>query len=312
MEIILVSKTRGSIGRLGVSWIGLITSVLLLLSVGAWLAFSGYRQGIDEMSLLLEEQTKLDADSIYAELADQDQRIEKALEDAHMDVNALAMRVGHLQALQTRVEALGTRLVEKTQLPVSEFDFSLPVALGGFRDEMTEQEDTDVHDFISELELLSYQMEDRAQLLQIIESLLIDQQQQENSTPEGKPVEVGYISSGFGPRVDPKTGKKDFHRGLDFAGKNGSNVLSVASGVVTYSARRQGYGNIIEIEHGDGFITRYAHNQKNMVLVGDVVQKGQTIALLGSTGRSTGPHVHFEVVKDGKIVNPKQFVKNRK
>jgi murein DD-endopeptidase MepM/ murein hydrolase activator NlpD len=119
----------------------------------------------------------------------------------------------------------------------------------------------------------------------------------------------GWISSYFGQRPDPFTGRNAFHRGLDFAGPAGSQVVSVASGVVTFSKDRFGYGRTVEINHGNGYVTRYAHNQKALVAVGDTVQKGQPIALIGSTGRSTGPHLHFEVLRNGRAVDPMSFVR---
>jgi murein DD-endopeptidase MepM/ murein hydrolase activator NlpD len=130
----------------------------------------------------------------------------------------------------------------------------------------------------------------------------------ERVTPSGRPVEEGWLSSRYGKRNDPFTGKQDFHKGLDFAGKKGSEVIAVGDGVVSWAGVKSGYGKLIEINHGNGYATRYGHNQSNLVKIGDTVKKGQQIALMGSTGRSTGPHVHFEVLHDGKAVNPSKFV----
>ena len=130
----------------------------------------------------------------------------------------------------------------------------------------------------------------------------------ERVMPSGRPVEEGWLSSTYGKRSDPFTGKPDFHPGLDFAGRKGSEVVAVADGVVIWSGPRGGYGNMVEIDHGHGYVTRYGHNEKNLVKVGDTVKKGQEIALMGSTGHSTGPHVHFEVLHNGKTVNPARFI----
>ncbi|RME32910.1 MAG: M23 family metallopeptidase, partial [Gammaproteobacteria bacterium] len=151
--------------------------------------------------------------------------------------------------------------------------------------------------------------QDRGSKLLAMKQLLMEQQLQKELLPEGRPVIKGWLSSPFGKRIDPLTGRRDFHPGVDFAGHKGSEVLAVASGVVSYAGRRSGYGNIVEIVHGDGLVTRYAHNQKNLVEAGQRVKKGQVIALMGNTGRSTGPHVHFEVLKDGKLLNPRNIVK---
>ena len=126
--------------------------------------------------------------------------------------------------------------------------------------------------------------------------------------PEGRPIDRGWISSYFGMRTNPFTGKLQFHKGMDFASKSGSKVKAVAGGVITWSSKRYGYGNLVEINHGNSYVTRYGHNEQNLVKVGDTVKKGQTISLMGSTGRSTGPHVHFEVIKNGKQINPNRFV----
>ncbi|MBL4638591.1 MAG: M23 family metallopeptidase, partial [Proteobacteria bacterium] len=119
----------------------------------------------------------------------------------------------------------------------------------------------------------------------------------------------GWISSYYGKRIDPFTGKKAFHKGLDLAGKAGSGIHTVADGMVTWIGKRSGYGALVEVDHGNGYVTRYAHNKTIKVKVGDKVNKGQVIALMGSTGRSTGPHVHFEILRDGKNINPYNFVK---
>jgi murein DD-endopeptidase MepM/ murein hydrolase activator NlpD len=126
--------------------------------------------------------------------------------------------------------------------------------------------------------------------------------------PSGSPVKNGWVSSGYGKRTDPFTGKKEFHKGVDFAGKAGSEVLSVGDGIVSWVGERTGYGNLVEITHGNGYVTRYGHNKKLLVAVGDTVKKGQQIAVLGSTGRSTGPHVHLEVVHNDQQVNPSKYI----
>ena len=126
---------------------------------------------------------------------------------------------------------------------------------------------------------------------------------------QGRPVNSGWISSYFGKRTDPFTGKPANHRGVDFAGKMGAEIIAVADGVVTWSSSRYGYGELVEINHGNGYSTRYAHNSENLVAVGDEVRKGQTVALMGETGRATGPNLHFEVLKNGHRVNPVNFIR---
>jgi murein DD-endopeptidase MepM/ murein hydrolase activator NlpD len=123
-----------------------------------------------------------------------------------------------------------------------------------------------------------------------------------------RPVFGGWVSSPFGRRLDPFTGEPAVHQGLDFAGLDNSAILAAASGVVTWAGRQRGYGNLIEIDHGNGWVTRYGHNSYNLVTPGDYVKPGQTIALMGSTGRATGTHLHFEVLYHGRRQNPARFV----
>ena len=145
--------------------------------------------------------------------------------------------------------------------------------------------------------------------LDALQLLLLDRNLEQERTPAGWPVNSGWISSGFGERNDPFTGKKARHNGLDFAGIKGSEIVAVASGAVTWSGSRQGYGKLLEIDHGNGYLTRYAHNDELLVKDGDSVTAGQEVAKMGSTGRASSPHVHFEVLHKGKVVNPYKFVK---
>jgi murein DD-endopeptidase MepM/ murein hydrolase activator NlpD len=117
----------------------------------------------------------------------------------------------------------------------------------------------------------------------------------------------GYVSSYFGERQDPFTGHEAWHKGVDFAGQAGAEVVAVAAGIVTRSESSHGYGNLVEINHGNGYVTRYGHSQALLVKTGDIVTRGQPVATIGSTGRSTGPHVHFEVLRNGQHVNPLSF-----
>jgi murein DD-endopeptidase MepM/ murein hydrolase activator NlpD len=163
-------------------------------------------------------------------------------------------------------------------------------------------------DFLSMLDQLDSELEDRQEMLSVLEVLLMSRSLNERVMPSGKPVEEGWLSSRYGKRSDPFTGKQDFHKGLDFAGKKGTGVLAVGDGVVSWSGKRTGYGKLVEINHGNGYVTRYGHNQRHLVKVGDTVKKGQQVAMMGSSGRSTGPHVHFEVLRNGKRVDPAKYI----
>jgi len=127
----------------------------------------------------------------------------------------------------------------------------------------------------------------------------------------GRPIKKGWVSSRYGYRKDPFTGKKTFHRGVDLAGKVNSPVIAVAAGVVTVAKKKSSYGYLVEVRHSNGYATRYGHNSKLLVQVGDMVSKRQTIALMGSSGRSTGPHVHFEIARNGKTINPRNYLRKK-
>ena len=166
-----------------------------------------------------------------------------------------------------------------------------------------------VPDFISSLETLASDLQDRAPKLRVVETALLARRLEAEVMPSGRPVLKGWISSLFGNRTDPMNGKRAFHAGVDFAGRSGSDIIAVASGVVSWSGTKQGYGRMVEVDHGNGYSTVYAHNRRNLVKVGDTVRKGDIIALMGATGRATGTHVHFEVLRNGRPVNPLDYVR---
>lgn len=240
-------------------------------------------------------------------LAEQKEQIIESRREAQAEVAALTLKVAELQARLVRLDALGERLTSIANLDQGEFDFSQKPAVGGPEEEFL-GEAYAAPDFLTAIDELSRQIENREQQLETLDALLVNRKLKEDVFVAGRPVEKGWMSSRFGRRTDPFTGKVAWHNGVDFAGKEGSGIIAVASGVVTWSGERHGYGNLVEINHGNGFSTRYAHNKVNKVDVGDVVKKGQVIALMGSTGRSTGPHVHFEVYKNGRAVDPSSYI----
>lgn len=224
-------------------------------------------------------------------------------EQARAAVNALSMRLGELQARIIRLDALGKRLVETAQLDKREFNFEDPPALGGPED-ASAKETMDLPGFLAVLDNLTRHANDREFQLGAADAVLFNQSIADQTALSGRPVSSGYVSSNFGKRNDPFSGQLAFHAGADFAGVEGDRVFSVAAGVVTWSGDRHGYGNLVEVDHGNGYVTRYAHNKRNLVKTGELVKKGQAVAQMGSTGRSTGPHVHFEILRDGKPIDP--------
>jgi murein DD-endopeptidase MepM/ murein hydrolase activator NlpD len=239
-------------------------------------------------------------------LAEQKAQIDTLKQQLQLRVDAMAMRLGEVNAHVIRLDALGKRLTEMADIDSREFNFDRDPPRGGA------SEGGGVSAQVPDLSLMLANLERRVDLresqLAALENVILSRELKEEIHPEGRPVENGFISSYFGEREDPFDGEETFHKGVDFAGTRGSPVTAVAAGIVTWAGERSGYGKLIEINHGDGYVTRYAHNEKTLVGVGDTVKRGEPVALMGSTGHSTGPHVHFEVLRNGRQVDPLSFI----
>lgn len=235
-----------------------------------------------------------------------------ASESTQQEANHLedyyAKRLGQLQAESIRLTALTEKLAEIAGIDTSEYSLNDIPAQGGI-DEHGESLSPDA--FSKEMSLLTKKFDQQGQQLASLQNLFITRDNIKSAIPQGRPVKGGFLSSAYGYRIDPFNGKKTFHSGIDFAAKEGSKVIAVADGLVSFTGKRNGYGQIVEIDHGNGYVTRYAHNKKIVVKQGDRIKKGETIALMGSTGRSTGPHVHFEVLREGEKINPFKFIKRK-
>jgi murein DD-endopeptidase MepM/ murein hydrolase activator NlpD len=223
-------------------------------------------------------------------------------------VDALASRVGSLNAQLIRLDALGRRLTDLAGLDRGEFDFDKPPPAGGPEGQEAGGGSVQVPELTELLDTLEEQIQDREQQLQALEMVMASRELGQRIMPGGLPLIGGWISSHFGYRTDPFTGRGAFHAGVDFAGPPGSRVVAVGPGVISFSGWKQGYGNVVEVTHPTGYMTRYGHNSRNLARVGQSVQKGDAIAIIGSTGRSTGTHVHFEVLRDGNVLNPNRYL----
>lgn len=224
---------------------------------------------------------------------------------AEQNAAALARRLAQLQAHVLRLDAAGQRLTEIAGLEEGEFNFSEPPPVGGPEVELADSTPDPV---LQSLATYERQLSDRERQFRVLEDLLVASRLQKEVRPAGWPIENGWISSIFGVRADPFTGRRTRHEGIDFAGRLGADVQAVAAGVVTYAGPSSGYGNLVELNHGNGYSTRYGHNSAILVHVGDKVARGQAVAHIGSTGRSTGPHVHFEVLYNGEPVDPERYI----
>ncbi len=245
--------------------------------------------------------------------------LERELDQQRLDINAvrgqmqgkvdaLAARIGTLNAHLIRLDALGRRVTDLAGLDRGEFNFDEPPPAGGPEEQAFSGGSAQVPELGAALDALEAQLVDRQQQLTVLESLMSTRSLGERTVPGGWPIIGGWISSHFGFRADPFTGRGAYHAGVDFAGPPGTRVKTTGPGVVTFAGYKNGYGNVVEITHPTGYLTRYGHNSRNLVHEGQTVQKGDAIAVIGSTGRSTGTHVHFEVERDGKKLNPMKYL----
>jgi murein DD-endopeptidase MepM/ murein hydrolase activator NlpD len=309
MNLILVPRSAGR-GR----HISLSPGQLLLLSVVMLVALPLVLGTVSYKIAGALDSTSGNRDPEYIQrqaalLSNERQMIEQARRDADMHLNALAQRLGHMQAELLRLNALGQRLSRMAGLDKREFDFSVEPAMGG-PEASRGLSSLAVPDFVKTLERVSGQIEHKSERLAALESTLMDKQLHAAVYPAGWPTDGGWVSSGFGLRSDPFTGRTAYHEGVDIASRFGSSIKAMGGGVVSYAGEKDGYGLTVEVTHGNGYTTRYAHCKAVLVRVGDRIAKGQEVALVGTTGRSTGPHLHFEVLRDGKAVNPASYLKS--
>lgn len=301
LDIILLDPLGGHDRRLSVTprtaWAALLGVLLCAVSSG-WMLYALTNDYVDA-ELAAQWRDTLDT---------QQQEIERLQQDADSSIGALTRRFGELQARLLRMEALGEQVASAAKLDPDEFVFDAVPALGGPAPEADDDIAVEPPHFVSMIDDLSEQVLAREQQLLALESLLGVRRFEDAVAVEGRPVRRGWLSSSFGRRVDPFTGRLASHKGVDFAGAEGDPVIAVASGVVVGAEYSPGFGHVIEVNHGNGYMTRYAHNASLEVDVGDLVLKGDAIARMGSTGRSTGPHVHLEVLLDGEQLDPMTFI----
>lgn len=306
MNILLITKRWGGSSCFCLTKGRLLGLAVLILAglpmLGGWLGYTLATGGLHGDTI---------ADSaLIKELEHQRQRIDEARIAAEENLNALTLRLGQMQAHVIRLDAMGQRITRIAGLDDGEFDFSNPPAQGGPEELINGLPSVQaMPSFITQLDELARQLENREKQLSILENVILNRNLQAEIMPAGRPVSKGWISSRYGVRNDPFTGKAAYHNGIDIAAPEGTEVVSVAAGVVTWAGRRFGYGNLVEINHGNGYVTRYAHLKTVLVSAGETVRKGHLIAKVGTTGRSTGPHVHFEVWVDGKTTDPMKYVR---
>jgi len=299
MQLILINKSgepsQFTLSSLRVKMLGLVAA-----TVCVGLVFAGF---------LLKQSDFVDAAVIEtwrSKLSEQDDVVEQLREQSVARRQAVGRQIAEMQARLWRMEALASYMHETSGLPKDEFDFDAPVSQGGPLS--NEAQVFEVDNLDTQLASLSQRLKQRETELSILDQVLLGIYNDKGARPAGAPIVKGWMSSPFGERVDPISGKKAWHEGMDFAGSKGSEVIAVANGVVVFAGYRDGYGQMVEISHGKDLRTRYGHHEEVLVDAGQSVKRGDVIALMGSSGRSTGPHVHFEVLEEGRPVNPARYV----
>lgn len=303
MNVILIPRRNGRARQFNLTrplTLGLLVTTFLGLVGGSFAVGLQMGRGVHR-ELALAETTQFGQ-----VLTQQKQQIADLKQQLALRVDAMAMRIGEVNAHVIRLDALGKRLTEMADIDSREFNFDRDPPSGGPSE--GEGVSAQIPDLSAQLSQLEQRADLRESQLAALENVILARELKAEIHPEGRPVATGYISSYFGERADPFDGREAFHKGVDFAGTQGSDVVAVAAGVVTWAGPRSGYGKLIEINHGDGYTTRYAHNERTLVAVGQTVKRGEAIALMGSTGHSTGPHVHFEVLRNGRQVDPLSFI----
>jgi murein DD-endopeptidase MepM/ murein hydrolase activator NlpD len=304
MNVIFLSKREGRARQVDLA--RPLTLTALALMVLAFLG-SAFALGVQLGRGYHERLALADTVQFGTLLTEQKKQIAQLKQQLQLRVDAMAMRLGEMNAHVIRLDALGKRLTEMADIDSREFNFDRDPPSGGPEGD-SEGRSAEIPDLSALLVQLEQRVDLRESQLSALENLILARELHEAIHPEGRPVANGFISSYFGERSDPFDGRDAFHKGVDFAGAEGSRVMAVAAGVVTWAGERSGFGKLIEINHGDGFVTRYAHNERTLVTVGETVKRGEAVALMGSTGRSTGPHVHFEVLRNGRQVDPLSYI----
>ena len=305
MNILVINSKRGHSRTLPVPrhWPWLLAAVLgvvpVLMGVGGYLLVS---QLSDQ-----PEYTPVMTERFSTHLEEQQKALESLDRLSQEQFRALTLKLAQAQARLVRLDALGERLVEVADIDGEEFDFSTVPGLGG-PEGSEEGASYELPSFMEAVNQMADTLERRERQLEILENLLAGKQIEDQTYLSGRPLAKGWMSSRFGRRSDPFTGRVAWHKGVDFAGKEGTPIIATGAGVVTYSGDRSGYGLMVEINHGNGIATRYGHALELLVEPGEIVRTGDIIGKVGNSGRSTGPHIHYEVLKNGAQVNPQPYI----
>lgn len=302
MNIIILSDRLGAARALRLSTPWVVLGLVLVLAMPAVAAWVTWRLTTSPAAPVVQG---VDYEQMWQDALSESQ-VQAPVDESKVQLARMTEQLGRLQTRLTRLDALGERLTELADLSDGEFNFDSDPGMGG--PELRKNSTHQAPDVQSVIDQLVERVDNRTQQLRLIEQLMLNRQSDANASLDFNPVGEGYISSNFGRRTDPISGRMSMHTGIDFAAPSGTAIHAVGAGVVTFAGRKGAYGNTVEITHGNGYRTRYAHAKELKVSKGEVVQKGQTIASVGSTGRSTGPHLHLEVFRNGMAVNPARHI----
>lgn len=302
MQLIIVSDRfkQAKSYSVGVTHIALGVG-MIMLTVGvlsSLLSYATMRAGTAGDSPIMQ--------GLAAEVAEQEQRKHESF--VRENINALAVKLGELQAQLLRLDTMSDRIASLAGLK-STRDLRLGDSPGrGGALPTVAARPFSVEDLQRELDSLNVRLDHRGDALRLMEDELLRERTRRTLLPSAAPINAPYLVSGFGWRIDPFTGRGVMHEGLDFAAPHGTPILAAAAGIVSAAELHPAYGNLVDIDHGNGLTTRYAHASRLHVKVGELVKRGQRIAEVGSTGHSTGPHLHFEVRENGAAKNPTLFL----
>ncbi len=302
---LMLVRDRGSVRSLRISFRSLVILSSLLLSLfvlGAWGGWQTW-QGEEKNQHILALEGQL-----VVIQGHQRNELDKLSARADADRKRLAVyvrNIGMVQARLARLDALGTQLVDVASLDASEFNFGLQPGVGGPHVQTTNVSRNTVD---GSLERLGSRISNMGSQLATINYLLDRKRMIQTARPHVRPTRGGWVSSPYGMRIDPINGGREMHRGLDIANRFGAPVLAASRGIVTFAGKMRGFGNMIDIDHGYGYVTRYGHMSRITIRIGDEVVGGQLIGKIGSRGRSTGPHLHYEVHRYGRPVDPLKYL----
>jgi len=309
VKIILINSRSYKTQTIDLSVVGRLSLAVVVLGIplmsGLWL---GSSLADKNWELIFENTIK----EMRQQILVQHEDVESGKHQVENTLSAMTAKLAQMRSRLVRLDALGEQLTQIASLQSGEFDFSMSAGLGG-PDDSLNSELTRSMSSQEQIKMMFASLEnnisDREAQLNVLQSMMSDNRLKNEAIVAGRPIVKGWLSSQYGMRTDPFHGKQQWHSGIDFAGREGSDIIAVAAGVVTWSGTQSGYGNMVEINHSDGYVTRYAHNKENLAKLGAIVKRGDVIAKMGSTGRSTGPHVHFEVYKNGRTVDPSTYIR---